>query len=277
MQNTRAMKLRLLTLNLWGDKPPLERRMEIIAREIAALSPDIVALQEVREVPGELPNQADTLARGLGYSWAWGPTVELARGGHQGQAILCRFPLVEHATFLLPTISEGSQPRSLLMAKIMTPLGLMTSCSTHLSHRAASGVDRERQVLAIDGLLREHQGELPQIILGDFNATPDHDEIRFLRGRHTLEGRRVHYRDAYAEYCPFESQEGATWASRNPYTRKAQLEPDRRIDYVFLSHVETVVCMVNEARVVLDQPDADGVFGSDHFALFTEIDLCSAA
>ena len=46
--------------------------------------------------------------------------------------------------------------------------------------------------------------------MGDFNATPDSDEIRWLCGRTTLGGRRVAYQDAWARANP--GQPGITWA-----------------------------------------------------------------
>ena len=46
------LSLRCLTLNLWGSEPPLERRMELVAAALRELQPDVVGLQEVREVPG---------------------------------------------------------------------------------------------------------------------------------------------------------------------------------------------------------------------------------
>ena len=57
--------LRVLTLNLWGEQGPVARRMEVCAAGLKAIAPDVVALQEVREVEGKLPNQAATLAAGL--------------------------------------------------------------------------------------------------------------------------------------------------------------------------------------------------------------------
>jgi endonuclease/exonuclease/phosphatase family metal-dependent hydrolase len=55
--------------------------------------------------------------------------------------------------------------------------------TTHLHYRLDDGVAREHQVAAIDAAIRAHRGndDPPQILCGDFNATPDSDEIRFLR------------------------------------------------------------------------------------------------
>ena len=44
--------LRVVTLNLWGTEPPLEARLELAARQLRALAPDVVCLQEVRPVDG---------------------------------------------------------------------------------------------------------------------------------------------------------------------------------------------------------------------------------
>ena len=39
--------VRVLTLNMWGEQPPLERRMQMIMAGIKELRPDVVALQGV--------------------------------------------------------------------------------------------------------------------------------------------------------------------------------------------------------------------------------------
>ncbi|HUP24819.1 MAG TPA: hypothetical protein VNB06_18010 [Thermoanaerobaculia bacterium] len=68
--------------------------------------------------------------------------------------------------------------------------------TTHLHYRLDDGLAREQQVLAIDEVVRNIDAT-QQLLCGDFNASPDHDEIRFLRGLTTLSGRRTHYQDAW--------------------------------------------------------------------------------
>ena len=41
-------RLRVVTLNLWGDHAPLSRRLDVAARGLSALAPDVILLQEVR-------------------------------------------------------------------------------------------------------------------------------------------------------------------------------------------------------------------------------------
>ena len=68
------------------------------------------------------------------------------------------------------------------------------------------GNKREEQVMAIDEVVTAHANDNPQVVIGDFNATPDSDEIRWLCGRTTLAGRRVAYQDAWARAEPGRSR-----------------------------------------------------------------------
>src|SRR5436309_11527045 len=93
--------VRLLTLNLWGEQPPLERRLEIVIEACRALSPHVIALQEVRVVPhpvapspatAPVENTAQTIARALGMEWTFARATPWG-GGDEGLAILSRVPI----------------------------------------------------------------------------------------------------------------------------------------------------------------------------------------
>src|SRR4051812_25604120 len=137
-------RLSCLTLNLWGDQAPRDRRMEIVAGGLAAMAPDVVALQEVREGP-DCPNQAETLARATGYEMAFAPAVAF-RGGHEGLAILSRTPIVERVAVELPHATEQER-RILLSVRVMTPTGDTWVHTTHLNYRLSHGQERQDQVL----------------------------------------------------------------------------------------------------------------------------------
>jgi endonuclease/exonuclease/phosphatase family metal-dependent hydrolase len=269
--------IRVLTLNIWGEQPPLSRRMEIIERGLRELRPDVIALQEVRQIEGQLPNQAESLAQACGYEWVWRPATRWG-GGDEGVALLARHPIGESDHRVLPP-ARPDETRVCLMARIDTPAGAVRCYTTHLNYRLTHGIEREQQVLAIDEFMRSHESELPRILMGDFNATPDHDEIRFLRGLHTMGGRRVFYQDGYARRHPVESEAGFTWARRNPFTERLRwLERDRRLDYIFVSPIQRDGRgVVHEARLVLDRPDPDGCFASDHFGVMADIQVAPLA
>jgi endonuclease/exonuclease/phosphatase family metal-dependent hydrolase len=263
--------LRAMTLNLWGEQPPLERRLELVVAGVSDLRPDVLALQEVREVPGVLPNVAATLASRLGCHHVFCPATEWG-GGVEGVAILSRRPILASESAELPGATPQER-RVVLMARCETDAGPLQVATTHLNYRLHDGLTREAQVQAVDAFIAARPSELPQLLMGDFNATPAHDEIRFLRGCTTLGGRRTYYQDAFEQLHPDEP--GITWARRNPYTEKLRwLEPERRLDYIFVTPMRRDGRgAVRSCRIVLDEPESDGAFASDHFGLYAEVQV----
>jgi endonuclease/exonuclease/phosphatase family metal-dependent hydrolase len=266
--------VRFATLNLWGTRPPLDRRLEAAARGLA--DADIVLLQEVR-VDGDAPDTAGQLAALLG-GWhhayvcatrggpgTFGPG---SSAGEEGLAVVSRQPIDETRSVVLPE-SRPEEQRILLSARI----GPVWAHTTHLHWRLLDGVARERQVLALDdaiAAIRDADPEPVHVLGGDLNAAPDCDEIRWLRGRCTLGGRRTYWQDAWL--VARGDEPGWTWARRNPSTEWLRfLELDRRIDYLFTRQERRDGRgRVVDARVILDRPDGD-VWASDHFGLMAEI------
>jgi endonuclease/exonuclease/phosphatase family metal-dependent hydrolase len=271
----RIEQLRVVTLNLWGLTEPLAQRMEIVRAGLAALSPDVVALQEVCVVPGAVENQAAALAGALGMALVYAPATALA-SGEEGLAILSRLPVLESRHVELP-FAVSDERRIAIGVALAVPGGEVHAFVTHLSYRLRDGVKREAQAAAVDRFAAQLQADrgAPRlaVLMGDFNATPEHDEIRFLRGLHTIDGARGQWQDAWAVAHP--GDPGFTWAKRNPGTeRLAWLGRDRRLDYVFVSPLlrdgrgEVLDC-----RIALDRPSDDGLFGSDHFAVVADLRL----
>ena len=51
-------RVRVLTLNLWGEQPPLDKRMDILVAGVRELAPDVIALQETLQVVAPLGPEA---------------------------------------------------------------------------------------------------------------------------------------------------------------------------------------------------------------------------
>jgi endonuclease/exonuclease/phosphatase family metal-dependent hydrolase len=245
--------------------------MAVVEQGLRDYQPDVVALQEVREIPGQLPNQAATLGQAIGYQHVFAPATPFG-GGHEGLAILSRYPIAEQEVLELPH-AEPNERRILLSARLENVAGGAWVNTTHLNYRLTHGLQREDQVRAIEGRLSGRASDAPQILMGDFNARPDADEIRFLRGLTTLAGRRTYLQDAWQRLHP--DERGWTWARANPYTAKlAFLEPDRRLDYIFVTPQRgDGRGTIQSCRIVFDQPNANSVFASDHFGLLAEIQM----
>jgi endonuclease/exonuclease/phosphatase family metal-dependent hydrolase len=281
------MNLRIVTLNFWGLEQPLDRRIALAIEQLRVIDPDVVCLQEVQ--PRGAGTTADQIAAGLGMraayaqacAWkegAWGPG---SVAGSQGLAILSREALVSQHVLELPDRRVGDV-RILLSGQVATSAGPIWIHTTHLHYKLDDGVARERQVLAIDAYIRTLRTDTspPQILCGDFNATPDSDEIRFLRGLTTLDGRRTHFQDAWLRlYREAEAGDGPahgiTWSSENAHTRPLRsLDLDRRIDYIFVTtRKKDGRGTVHRCEVVLTARDAGGDCASDHYGVLAEIQI----
>jgi len=288
--------LRVLTLNLWGTEPPLAARLALAVHQLQALAPDVVCLQEVRPLDGRSGRTtADVVADALGMAAHYAVAVAWDDGaypgvpaGQEGLAVIAR-SIRETRVLALPEPRPGDA-RILLSAAVDTAGGPIWVHTTHLHYRLDDGIAREHQVLAIDGAIRglgRDNASAPQILCGDFNATADSDEIRFLRGLTTLGGRRTHFQDAWLrlhrEPGPGDGPaQGITWSSENRFTRPLRsLDLDRRIDYVFVTtRKKDGRGTVHDCRVVLTERAGLGevaICASDHYGVCADVQVAPSA
>ena len=185
-----------------------------------------------------------------------------------GNAIASRWPQSAREVSALPDGGDG-ETRVALTVDVDAPFGPVSLTCTHLNWRGHHGWVRERQVQALGELVlrRRPQGGFPPLLVGDMNAEPDSAEMRYARGLQSLDGRSLYLRDAWLEGRS--EGDGITWANRNAYARP-NLEPDRRIDYVYVGAPRRDgVGLVERCRVVCDDC-VDDVWPSDHFGVYAE-------
>ncbi len=261
------VKVTVLTLNIWNRCGPWDERLAAIRASVAALAADLVGLQEVIVTPdGDRLDQAERIAQGHGYHAAFGASH--TDGYSFGNAILSRWPILRSQVFALPVLG-AAEKRSLLFAEIEAPMGKLPVFVTHLSWKLDEGYIRELQVQAIvEHVTRLAPASgLPPILMGDFNAEPDSDEMRFLRGLKSFGARSVYFADCFGILG---EGPGATYSKRNTFAAP-QREPERRIDYIYVRGPdERLSGEPLSARVCCDAP-VGGVFPSDHFGVVAEI------
>lgn len=275
--------LRVLTLNIWNRSGPWPERLRLIRSELAALDPDVVGLQEVMRVvrPGThdavspLHDQAAEIADGLGFEVAYAPAADYGNNLLMGNAVLSRFPILESRVSRLPDAGSG-EPRSLLFALLGTEHGRLPVFVTHLNWRFDHGYVRLAQVLYVAARVEElappSAGLLPPVLMGDFNAAPEADEIRFLTGLSVQEGKSVHFADAWV--YGGDGTPGATYVPANDYARKNR-EPPRRIDYIFVRGPDAELRGEPLAtKIVFNVPEQGpngAIWPSDHLGVLSEI------
>jgi len=160
--------------------------------------------------------------------------------------------------------------RVVLRADIDGPRGRFDVYSTHLNWRLDQSHIRQLQVRGICDFVatRSPDHVIPPVLCGDFNAEPDSDEIRMLTGKMAVPVEKLVFLDAWI--AGGDGGPGATWSNANPFAVEG-LEPDRRIDYVFVGYPrERGAGQVVSARVEGVEP-VNGVHPSDHYGLFAEL------
>lgn len=257
---------RAATLNIWNRMGPWEERLVAIRAGLEALAPDVIGLQEVLRFPGF--DQGALIAEGLGYEVVWGHASD-NHGYPMGNAILSRWPVVREEVVALPD-GGSDESRSLVFAELRSPYGPIPFFSTHLNWKSHHGHVRVLQVKAIADAIeaRVGAGSFPPVVVGDFNADPDADEIRFLKGLTGLGGPCVYFADAFG--VAGDGSPGTTYSKRNTFAEPLR-EPERRIDYVFVRGPDDVQRgEPRDARVCFDEP-IGGVYPSDHFGVVATI------
>jgi len=271
--------LKVLTLNIWNRSGPWERRRPRIREWVDKLDPDVIGFQEVYY--REDYSQAAEICVGLEHQIVQASAISY-EGYYFGNAVASRWPISDTAYIELPA-GERSEGRCAINATIDAPFGALSFTSTHLNWKLHDGRSRELQVAALTDFVLSRRPRatpersggasgFPPIVVGDFNAEPESDEIRFMHGFHSLDGRSVMFYDAWR--LAGDGGPGTTWSNRNDFASIA-LEPERRIDYIFAGYPRRMtddhgVGKIETCRVVCDD-EVDGVWPSDHFGVYAEL------
>lgn len=257
-QNGKSTPISVMTYNIWNDNENWPARLTHMLSEIRILNPDLIGLQEVIQ-RSTLPNQAQTLADSLGYYYYFSSVDPVTSEKRYGNAILSRYPLLE-------TNWRHLQPeddyRIAVHAKIEIAGNIIDFYNTHLHNTAVNAQIREQQITDLYDFIDETSTSDYIFVTGDYNANPDWDEMELM------------YEDFYDVY---------------PFFHEDHLEPDhstlnfnlghqqRRIDYIFFNKAAEKMLIPQSAEIVIDQPDENGIYGSDHFGVLATFNLLSDA
>jgi endonuclease/exonuclease/phosphatase family metal-dependent hydrolase len=258
---------RAATLNIWGRFGPWEERLVAIREGLRAHAPDVIGLQEVLRFDGL--DQAALVSDGLGYEVAWGKSSE-NYGFPTGNAILSRWPILRSEVIPLPNAGTD-EDRSLLFAELDSPFGKVPFFCTHLNWKLSDGHVRVLQIrTVVEAVMRIAPVDrtFPPVLVGDFNAEPDSDEMRYMRGLTGLGGRCVYFADAFL--VGGDGTAGTTFSKRNPFAELLR-EPERRIDYVYVRGPDSSHRgEPTDTHVCFDRP-FEGTYPSDHFGVITTV------
>jgi endonuclease/exonuclease/phosphatase family metal-dependent hydrolase len=165
--------LRIMSYNLHNGFDAYGKLdMETLAQVIENNQPDIVALQEISRgwlISGRV-DMLLWLSHRLGMPYVSGPTSD----AFWGSAILSRYPIIQSQTYELP-------PRNLFLLRGYTyaqiDLGQNRSINIIATHFHHVGEDSDIRFIQSQALVDFWKKQDNTIILGDFNAEPDSQEI----------------------------------------------------------------------------------------------------
>ncbi|WP_312239099.1 endonuclease/exonuclease/phosphatase family protein [Stenotrophomonas sp.] len=246
-----APGLSMVTFNLHHDRENWPARRKVILRELQALRPDAIALQEVIQKPN-VRNQAAWLARRLGYDYQFVSTDPPGRFKRYGNALLTRRPVLARNDHLLAPLGDYRTVAHLRIDVDGRPVNVY---ATHLNERSDETGSRIRaeQVADLLTFIAGTAGDAPVVIAGDFNALVDAGDLSALRNQYGDSFGSVHVNNALAQVSTL---------NRHYY------QAPSRIDHIFFQQDRL---LAREAKILFDQPYAEGRWASDHYGVWTRL------
>jgi endonuclease/exonuclease/phosphatase family metal-dependent hydrolase len=259
--------MRVVTQNLWGWYHPIEGpgigrarpgarppaawndRRRALQEGLRALDPDLAAFQEVIHHPdydqvGDLLGPGDHVAH-----------QRQREPDGSGVSIASRWPLARvhevdlHLTE--PLVFANHKP----------------SFQLALEH------ERELQAVAAASFLERLAADRGAhvVVAGDFDAAPDAASMRFWRGRQSLGGTSVCYRDAWEQVNG--GDPGHTFTPDNPLIADGTwpLERGRRIDWILVRCADHGPSLDIAACARIFDAPVGGVWASDHFGVVADL------
>ena len=249
-----ARRLRIATVNLRCLLDDWDVRDHLLAAQIAAARPQIIAVQEACREPAGRDNLVELVtalaSAGSAYSIARTETHRSWDLYQEGIALLALDPSALVEVIDLP---PGLFPRRAIIARLATGVGDALVAATHLSFGDDQAEVRSAQLGTIRAALDRLRAPTELVaIAGDFNEAPT--------GAAVTAALSAGYVDSWAQIHPGEP--GYTIPAPNPAAR---------IDYTLVALGSSGV-VIDDATIFLDQGEGD-IMPSDHLGLHVDLVL----
>lgn len=149
-----------------------------IANVINEQNPDFVALQEVDQLT-ERSGKMDAIGLLKEKTGMYGIFMRTFdyQGGEFGNAILSRYPIIEHKLFPLPARDRYEDRLLMMVACVMKNGDTIHFYNTHLDHHSDDS-DRPVQMQEIIRIIRNDKAKI--ILAGDLNCSPSSEPLNAL-------------------------------------------------------------------------------------------------
>lgn len=247
-----ADSFRVAFLNLEQDHKRWDQRRPLIVDELAALNPDIFAMNEVcipQQTGRWLQREA---SRVTGKRFALVQQSKTNSGSRiEGEGVLTRFPILETGNLDYQTHDYVA-----LVARVEIEGRLLDVYVTHLFRSRGDESLREFQVHQLLEWIDARDDVDAQIVCGDFNASPDRPSAR--RMAETFRPTQ----SAPTAFTALAEEDGSV---SHPYWDRL----DRSIDYIWMRG--PIDCVDSAVAFNKPDPDDDTLWPSDHAGLWADL------
>lgn len=266
--NIMTQELSIVTINTWKCDGHYHQRIKLLGDQLSQLHPSVVLCQEVfqSEPADTLRYLADTLQM-KSASAAAREKERIFDGEYinstSGLGALSVFPVDMTTKVALPTdIRDGERIAQFVIIRVENEPILLIN--THLTHLRDTDDLRKGQ---LDTILSHPlvKGQYKGIFLcGDLNCNEHSKAIQSL----------LHHEEFSIKNCRT-SPEGQKAQDTRVSFDEATGEVIKAscIDFIFsIAHDKTPHLPLSEATVVLNNPDTEGIYPSDHFGVMATFD-----
>ena len=248
------MRFRAATLNLEQDHKRWEARRELVAAQLAALRPDVLALNEVC-LPKRTAHWLRDAAReraGLDYHLVQQTRVN-GLAAMEGEALLTRFPVLETGN-----LDYRTRDFVALVARLQVGAAAVDVYVTHLYASRGEDALRLHQVQELLAWIDGRDRATARLVCGDFNATRDMPSAALMATRYRAT------QVAPTAFTPLAAADGEV-------THPHRARMDRCIDFIWVSEE----LRVHDSRVCFNQPHADdaSLWPSDHAGVYADLEV----
>jgi endonuclease/exonuclease/phosphatase family metal-dependent hydrolase len=245
------MKLRIATLNLEQDHKRWALRRELIIEELAAINPDVFAMNEVC-FPLQTARWIQRLMRERhGRDYALVQQTKANGTAVDGEALLTRLPIVETGNF-----DYRTRDLVALVARLRVGEQLMDVYVTHLFMSNGDDSLRLYQAQQLLAWIESRDDVSLRVACGDFNATLAQPSAALMA---------QHFRPTQTRPTAFTALAGEKGeVSHSPSPRM-----DRCIDYIWTAGAIEVLA----SEVCFDRPSAADptLYPSDHAGVWADV------
>lgn len=243
------------TLNLFNRMGEWEKRAPLVIDQLEALSPDIIAFQEV----DLMLDQGMWIARQINHRLNDRPHYRIKHAASPGKRVsyhgigtLARLEFLEHDILDLMTFERVAQR---MVFRCGTRPFIFVN--THLHHPPEAEGERVTQLQYLLAWMERDSRGLPCVIAGDFNSYVEEKAVALMKSR---------FRSAFETVHGHEPEK--TWPTP---VNAFDPSPHGTLDYIYVSSE----FKIRQARLAFDAPASDDpdLYPSDHLGLCATLEL----